>query len=213
MNAPERTMKLTARIQKPRKAVSVLSTVGISCAPLLPRHVMVLSVPTPHMAQGRMTREPTGTPGQAGRDHQHPQQQGSPRVLLRSQATNSPRHGYWTWSVVHPEGAARCSCRRAPGTRLPGMSVQGRAGNRAGDKAACNVSPRSGQESSQRSQTARDRAGHSYTWGSQVGCSGGLQPVSAFRGLGSPRQGPAARSSHGTEGMQRNSLVWVGPDP
>ena len=37
-------------------------------------------------------------------------------------------------------------------------------GNRTGDKAACNVGPRSSQEGSQRTRTARDRAGHIYTY-------------------------------------------------
>lgn len=38
-------------------------------------------------------------------------------------------------------------------------------------------------------------------WGSRGGCSGGLQPVSAFRGLGSPQQGLTI--AHGTE-LTRN---------
>lgn len=134
--------------------------------------------------------------------------------------------------MVHPEGVP---CRRAPGTRLPVMSVQGAAGNRAGDKAACNISPSSGQNS-QQSQTARDRAGHSYTYSTAqagMGCPDlsltgqgvGGGPREAAQGgysLPVPSGGwgahgrasplPTAQSSHGTEGVQRNSLVWVVPD-
>lgn len=85
--AAERRMELVARIQKGRKAVSVLRTIGIVCTPPMPRHTMVLSVQIPHVPQGMMSpreaqdsqAETTSTP--SNRAVPHP---GRARVVVRS---------------------------------------------------------------------------------------------------------------------------------
>lgn len=66
LNAPERRMKLTARIRNGRKAVSVLSTVRINCAPLLPRHMFYQFKPHACRKEGwvRSLQEPWDRPAE-----------------------------------------------------------------------------------------------------------------------------------------------------
>lgn len=154
LHAPERRMKLDARVKKGEALPALPELVAANCCP----EMVVPLVWAPRVAQGRTCQEPRVTPAEAGRHHQQgsPTAPGQGRAGWRTQSISSSRNGYCTRSMVHPGAAARCSCWREPGTRLPIIQVQGQAGKWDGDKVACNIGPKSSQEGSQKNQVARE---------------------------------------------------------
>lgn len=143
-----------------------------------------------------------GAPRQTGRDHQCHQHQGSPG----SQFTN--RHRFWTRSMIHPGGAARCSCRRAPGPRLTIMWVQGTVEKRAEYKAVHSVGSRARQEGSQQIHTARDRAGHRSTYTTTQAIMGCPDMSLNRQGVdGSPKE--AGQGSYSLYKTQISPLIYL----